>query len=155
MQKTSRMPPVIAIDSVEANVVRLQRRSAAVRDEDSSFPAGAEALSALMERASNAVRQMRYFSLAIKRFSFDELTSSARRAGFRSRRKTATRRGLLPMGFGHTRLDLLGLILRPCQDLDRRRIASRCFRSEFNGLFGRLHRLGGDQSDDRRQQPRT
>lgn len=82
MQKTSRMPPVIAIDSVEANVVRLQRRSAAVRDEDSSFPAGAEALSALMERASNAVRQMRYFSLAIKQFSFDELTLSARRAGF-------------------------------------------------------------------------
>jgi hypothetical protein len=82
MQKTSRMPPVVAIDSVEANVVRLQRRSAAVRDEDTSFPEGAEALSALMERASNAVRQMRYFILAIKRFSFGELTSSARRAGF-------------------------------------------------------------------------
>ena len=87
MQTTSRMPPVIAIDNVEANVVRLQRRSAAARDRaigngDPSFPEGAEALSALMERTSNAVRQMRYFSLAIKQFSFDELTLSARRAGF-------------------------------------------------------------------------
>jgi hypothetical protein len=87
MQKTNRMPPVIAIDNVEANVVRLQRRSAAVRDAEirdgeTSFPEGAEALSALMERASNAVRQMRYFSLAIKQFSLDQLNSSAMRAGF-------------------------------------------------------------------------
>ena len=81
MQKTSRTP-VIAVDSVEANVVRLQRRSAAIRDEDTSLAGQAETLSALMERASNAVRQMRYFGLAIKQFSFDELTLSARRAGF-------------------------------------------------------------------------
>jgi len=87
MQTTSRTPPVIAVDKVEANVVRLQRRSvvirdAAIRDEDASPPQEAETLSALMERASNAVRQMRYFSLAIRRFSLDELSFSARRAGF-------------------------------------------------------------------------
>jgi hypothetical protein len=82
MQRTSRTPPVIAIDNVQANVVRLQRRSAAIRDEDPSLPGQAEILSALMERASNAVRQMRYFGLAIKQFSLDELISSARRAGF-------------------------------------------------------------------------
>jgi hypothetical protein len=87
MQKTSRTPPVTAIDNVEANVVRLQRRSAAVREaavrnEDTSLPEQAEILSGLMERASHAVRQVRYFSLAIKQFSLDQLTSSARRAGF-------------------------------------------------------------------------
>jgi hypothetical protein len=87
MQETSRTPPVIAVDNVEANVVRLQRRSAvirdaAIRDENASRLQEAEALSALMERASNAVRQMRYFGLAIRRFAFDELIFSARRAGF-------------------------------------------------------------------------
>lgn len=87
MQKTSRTPPVSAIDNVEANVVRLQRRSAAVRnaairDEDNSLPEQTEMLSALMERASHAVRQMRYFNLAIKQFSLDQMISSARRAGF-------------------------------------------------------------------------
>jgi hypothetical protein len=87
MQKTSRTPPVSATDSVEANVVRLQRRSAAVREvavrnEDTSLPEQSEILSGLMERASHAVRQMRYFSLAIKQFSLDQLASSARRAGF-------------------------------------------------------------------------
>jgi hypothetical protein len=35
-----------------------------------------------MERASNAARQMRYFGLAAKQFSFEELITSARRAGF-------------------------------------------------------------------------
>jgi hypothetical protein len=87
MQKTSRTPPVTAIDNVEANVVRLQRRSAAVREaavrnDDTSLPEQAEILSGLMERASHAVRQVRYFSLAIKQFSLDQLASSARRAGF-------------------------------------------------------------------------
>jgi hypothetical protein len=87
MQKTSRRPPVIAIDNVEANVVRLQRRSAAISDasvraEDASAFEEAETISALMERASNAVRQMRYFGLAIKQFSLDQLISSAWRAGF-------------------------------------------------------------------------
>lgn len=80
MQKTSRMPPVLAIDKTK--VVRLQRRGAATRDGDSSFGEEVEKLPALMERASNAARQMRYFALAMKKFSFEELISSARRAGF-------------------------------------------------------------------------
>jgi hypothetical protein len=83
MQRTSRTPPVVAIDSVDDNVVRLQRRSAAaIGDGDASFPVTIETLPALMERASNAARQMRYFRLASKRFSFDEFIPSARRAGF-------------------------------------------------------------------------
>lgn len=82
MQKIGRAPPVVAIENVEAKVVRLQRRSAAGRERDSSVSEEVEALSALMERASNAARQMKYFSLAAKQFSLDELISSAGRAGF-------------------------------------------------------------------------
>lgn len=82
MQKISRASPVIAVENVEANVVRLQRKGATAREGDSSDSEGAEALSALMERASNAARQMKYFRLAAKRFSFDELILSAGRAGF-------------------------------------------------------------------------
>jgi len=82
MQKTHRTPPVVAIDNVETNVVRLQRRRAAARAGAASLPEDVNTLPDLMERASNAARQMRYFSLAAKQFSFDELTSSARRAGF-------------------------------------------------------------------------
>ena len=82
MQKFSRTPPVVAIDNVETNVVRLQRRRAASREGVASLPEEIETLPDLMERASNAARQMRYFSLAARRFSFDELASSARRAGF-------------------------------------------------------------------------
>jgi len=80
MQKISRAPPVVAIDKAEPKVVRLQRRGAASRDGDS--PEKFEKLPALMERASNAARQMRYFALAMKKFSFEELISSASRAGF-------------------------------------------------------------------------
>jgi hypothetical protein len=82
MQKTSRTPPVIAIENVESNVVRLQRRRAASREGIASLAEEIETLPDLMERVSNAARQMRYFALATKRFSFDDLTSSARRAGF-------------------------------------------------------------------------
>jgi hypothetical protein len=78
MQRTSRTPPVVAID----NVVRLQHRNALVSDGDASIPITIETLPALMERASNAARQIRYFVLAAKQFSFDELIPSARRAGF-------------------------------------------------------------------------
>ena len=39
-------------------------------------------LSVLMERASNADRQLQYFALAAKQFSLDDLASSALRAGF-------------------------------------------------------------------------
>jgi hypothetical protein len=82
MQKTSRTPPVIAINSVRTNVVRLQRKTEATRYERRSSPNDVEELSALMERASNAARQMKYFMLASKQFSFEELASSASRAGF-------------------------------------------------------------------------
>ncbi len=80
MQKISRAPPVVAIENAEPKVVRLQRRGAASRDGD--LPGKFEKLPALMERASNAARQMRYFGLAMKKFSFEELISSASRAGF-------------------------------------------------------------------------
>src|SRR5581483_10105159 len=66
---------------VTANVVRVQSRAAASRNGD-PFPEQIHKLPALMERVSHAARQMRYFGLATKRFSFDELISSARRAGF-------------------------------------------------------------------------
>jgi hypothetical protein len=82
MQKTHRTASVVAIDNVETNVVRLQRRRAAAREGAALLPDDVDTLPDLMERASNAARQMRYFSLAAKQFSFDELTSSARRAGF-------------------------------------------------------------------------
>jgi hypothetical protein len=82
MQKTGRTPRVVAIDNVETNVVRLQRRRAETLENVSALPAEIETLSHLMERASNAARQMRYFSLATRQFSFDELSLSATRAGF-------------------------------------------------------------------------
>ena len=83
MQRTSRTPPVVAIDNIDNNVVRLQRRSVAPTGEgDASAPLAIETLPALMERASIAARQMRYFGLAARQFSFDELIPSARRAGF-------------------------------------------------------------------------
>jgi hypothetical protein len=81
MMKAGR-PPLVAIDASEPKVVRLQRGVVANRDEKSSHAAGIEELPALMERASNAARQMKYFCLAAKRFSFEELASSAVRAGF-------------------------------------------------------------------------
>lgn len=81
MQKTSRVAPVVAIGNVTANVVRLQTRGAASRDGD-LYPDQIEKLPVLMERVSNAARQMRYFGLAAKQFSLDQLISSSRRAGF-------------------------------------------------------------------------
>jgi len=81
MQTTSRTPPVLARD-VETNIVRLARSSASTPRDNTAPPSEVANIAALMERASNAVRQMRYFSLAAKRFTFDELTSSAARAGF-------------------------------------------------------------------------
>jgi hypothetical protein len=82
MQKTSQRAPVIANGGAETNVFRLQRKRSVIRDDDPSHPGEIERLSALMERASNAARQMKYFSLASKKFSFEELALSARRAGF-------------------------------------------------------------------------
>jgi hypothetical protein len=82
MQKTSRKPPVLAGDNVVTNVVRLPRKSASTLRDDTAPPEEVARLTALMDRVSNAVRQIRYFSLAAKRFTYDELTSSATRAGF-------------------------------------------------------------------------
>jgi len=80
LQRISRMPAVVAVDN---NVVRLQcRNAAAMGGSDASSPVAVETLPALMERASNAARQMRYFGLAAKRSSFSELLLSAKRAGF-------------------------------------------------------------------------
>ncbi len=82
MQRTSRTLPVVAVNETQSNIVRLQRRVAAAVDEETSTPAEVANLSVLMERASNAVRQMQYFALAAKQFSLEDLTSSALRAGF-------------------------------------------------------------------------
>jgi hypothetical protein len=82
MQRTSRTPPVVATTSRESNVVRLPRRGTAIDDGEATPRVAFETLPGLMERASNAARQMRYFGLAAKRFTFDELVPSARRAGF-------------------------------------------------------------------------
>lgn len=82
MQKTSRRAPVVTNGGVETNVFRLQRRLSVTHGENPSRAVEIEGLPALMERASNAARQMKYFSLASKKFSFEELASSARRAGF-------------------------------------------------------------------------
>jgi hypothetical protein len=80
MQRTSRTPQVVA-DKIDNNVVRFPPRSAAATA-DGESPIAIETLPALMERASNAARQIRYFALATRRFSYDELIPSAARAGF-------------------------------------------------------------------------
>jgi hypothetical protein len=83
MQRTSRAPAAVASSDADHNVVRLQRRNSAATDDRAALSAeDLETLGALMERASNAARQMRYFALAIRRSSFSELISSAGRAGF-------------------------------------------------------------------------
>ncbi|MGZ5870560.1 MAG: hypothetical protein ACXWKP_00425 [Bradyrhizobium sp.] len=95
MQTTSRTPSSVARDG---NVVPLQRKDpAAAGSNKGYFPGSVQNMAdlpALMERASNAARQMRYFRLAAKK-SFSELLLSAKRAGFTSlyedtQRKEAT-----------------------------------------------------------------
>jgi hypothetical protein len=73
----------LSVVAVTDNVVWLKRTNGAAFDDDvaSSCVAGND-LHALMERASHAARQMRYFGLATKLFSFSELIPSAQRAGF-------------------------------------------------------------------------
>ena len=82
MQRTSRTLPVVAANESQSNVVRLQRKVVPAVDQETSTPVEVANLSALMERASNAARQMQYFALAAKQLSLDDLTSSALRAGF-------------------------------------------------------------------------
>lgn len=84
MQRTSRTPSVVPIDY---DVVRLE-----IGGNDASTPVAFETLPALMERAWNAARQMRYFGLAAKRLSFSELLPSAKRAGFSQLNEDAQRK---------------------------------------------------------------
>jgi len=72
----------LSVVAVSDNVVWLQRRSDSVGGDSGLSPSAVKSLPALMERACYAARQMRYFSVATKRFSFDELIHSAKRAGF-------------------------------------------------------------------------
>jgi hypothetical protein len=89
--------------------VRLQRRSAVSRDEETSRPEDVAELSALMERASIAVRQMKYFILAAKHFSLEELASSATRAGF-IQREANPRLGEAAFEWASGQPDLLFLV---------------------------------------------
>jgi hypothetical protein len=83
MQRTRRTLPAAAFGSIDDHIVRPQfRNAAAIGGNGAISAADVELLAALMERASNAAKQMRYFVLAAKRFSVNELISSARRAGF-------------------------------------------------------------------------
>lgn len=85
------------MSTMSNNVVPLQhRKQPSSGDKPSPLPTPVDpALPALMERASNAARQMRYFGLVTKSLSFSELLQSATRAGFTPlnadvRRKEAT-----------------------------------------------------------------
>ncbi len=79
MERTSPRPLTPAVD---ANVVQLQPKNAAAIGDSSFISTDETTLPALMKRASDAGRQMRYFGLVAKRSSFSELLPSARRAGF-------------------------------------------------------------------------
>lgn len=77
MERTSPRPSTPAGD---ATVVRLLPKHGAAIDD--SIGTDETTLPALMKRASDVGRQMRYFRLVAKRSSFNELLPSARRAGF-------------------------------------------------------------------------
>ncbi len=77
-----RTKPRRSTPTADATVVRLQpKNGVAIGD---SFIIGTDetTLPALMKRASDVGRQMRYFGLVARRSSFDELLPSATRAGF-------------------------------------------------------------------------
>jgi hypothetical protein len=82
MQQTNRTPPIVSIDNNRTKVVRLQRGSGAIPSDNRSDLEEIQALAGLMERASNAAKQMKYFVVAAQRFSLLELVASAVRAGF-------------------------------------------------------------------------
>ena len=62
--------------------MRLQPKNNAAIGGDSLISTDETVLPALMRRASDAGRQMRYFGLVAQKSSFNELLPSARRAGF-------------------------------------------------------------------------
>ncbi len=66
----------------DATVVRLQPKNGAAIGGSLHIGTDETTLPALMKRASDVGRQMRYFGLVAKRSSFNELLPSARRAGF-------------------------------------------------------------------------
>ena len=82
MEMTRPTPSVMP--AVDDKVARPQRKNyAVIGGSNAAFTAADETtLPGLMQRASNAARQMRYFGLVAKRSSFSELLPSARRAGF-------------------------------------------------------------------------
>ncbi len=135
MEMTS---PRSSTPAADANVVRLQSKYLAATGAGSLIGTDETTLPALMKRASDAGRQMRYFGLIANRLSFDELMPSARRAGFTAlnedtERKEATfqwsvgepdfifsvsfndpaRASIVAESCG----DIFGLILTGCSDL--------------------------------------
>jgi hypothetical protein len=85
-----------SIVSPIANIVPLQRKDiGAIGGSNASF-SGAVGnqtfLPALMERASNVAKQMRYFKLVAMSLPFNELLQSAKRAGFNPLNEDTPRR---------------------------------------------------------------
>jgi hypothetical protein len=79
MERTS---PILSTPVVDGKVVRLQPKNNAAIGGGSLISTDETVLPALMRRASDAGRQMRYFGLVAQKSSFNELLPSARRAGF-------------------------------------------------------------------------
>jgi hypothetical protein len=138
MEMTSPTPSITPV--VDDRVERMKRKNyAVVGGRNSALTAADETtLPGLMQRASNAARQMRYFGLVAKRSSFSELLPSARRAGFTplsedTQRKEATFQWsadqpdfVFSVSFNdaarasivaESRGDIFGLILTGCSDV--------------------------------------
>ena len=79
MERTSSR---LSTSIVDVKVVRLQPKNSAAIGGSSLISIDETALPNLMKRASDAGRQMRYFGLAARKSSFNELLTSAQRAGF-------------------------------------------------------------------------
>jgi hypothetical protein len=77
-----RNSPRLSTSVVDAKVVRLQPKNSAAIGGSSLISTDETALPNLMKRASDAGRQMRYFGLVARKSSFNDLLTSARRAGF-------------------------------------------------------------------------
>jgi hypothetical protein len=138
MELTSPTPSIMPV--VDDKIERMKRKNyAVVGGRNAAFTAADETtLPGLMQRASNAARQMRYFGLVAKRSSFSELLPSARRAGFTplsedTQRKEATFQWsagepdfVFSASFNdaarasiiaESRGDIFGLILTGCSDV--------------------------------------
>jgi hypothetical protein len=80
----NRTSPTLSRTVVDGKVVQLQPKTNATSRANYLTTADENTLPALMKRASEAGRQMKYFGLVAQKSSFDELLPSARRAGFNS-----------------------------------------------------------------------